>query len=254
MNTLSCQSCQNNRLMRVNAKCNDLCGISLDSEHHNGYVPTGLNIGSGDCIEFFVCAHCGVMRGTWPLPTNIIDQINNDNDNIDELVVNSNGTTTHIPDLNALRLVNKSQYNIQMKDNLAIPLSSTTSVVPSSNGFYMKPTTITSLPEPNTKNWEVVFANTYIENISNVPSLSTMNHCCFNIKGGNHKGSCCGVLTTENEYCSFHRSVIERDLLGVSKLWEHFVRPNQIHSTHSYETFPKEEYDEYHSWVEEDDE
>jgi hypothetical protein len=57
-------------MMSVSAKCSDLCSVTLDGSEHSGYVPNNINIGGGDYVDFDVCANCGQMIGTWPLPHN----------------------------------------------------------------------------------------------------------------------------------------------------------------------------------------
>ena len=47
------------------------CTISLDDRINEAGIPDGFNIGSGDDLVFSVCADCGRMRGTWPIPTNL---------------------------------------------------------------------------------------------------------------------------------------------------------------------------------------
>ena len=75
--------CGSTRIMSVSAKCNDLCSVSLDDEGKEGYVPSGVNIGGGDYVQFDVCAQCGHMLGTWPLPERV--QMIDEEDDIPEL-------------------------------------------------------------------------------------------------------------------------------------------------------------------------
>lgn len=67
-------TCKSNRIMRVTAKCSDLCDVSLDDRQHDGYVPNGLNIGRDKFIMLKVCASCGHLFGKWPLPANILEE------------------------------------------------------------------------------------------------------------------------------------------------------------------------------------
>ena len=65
--------CGSIRFMCVSAKCSDLCSVTLDGIDTDGYVPSNLNIGESDYVEFSVCAECGQMRGKWPLQINALE-------------------------------------------------------------------------------------------------------------------------------------------------------------------------------------
>lgn len=69
-NNQRCIRCGSARFMHISAKCNDLCSINLDNVTEDGYVPNNVNLGGGDYVDFDVCANCGQMVGTWPLPHN----------------------------------------------------------------------------------------------------------------------------------------------------------------------------------------
>ena len=72
-------NCNCSRLIDLNAKCNDLCFINIDNKYeHEGYVPSGLNIGSGDYIKFKYCIDCGKIQGNWPL--DVSDYLDDEND------------------------------------------------------------------------------------------------------------------------------------------------------------------------------
>lgn len=71
------KSCNCSKLIEVRAKCNDLCYINVQGyPDYNGYVP-GLNIGSGDYIDFKYCYECGKIQADWPL--DISDFMNHEN-------------------------------------------------------------------------------------------------------------------------------------------------------------------------------
>jgi hypothetical protein len=73
-NKMPCQKCESNRILVVNAKCSDLCAVSLNGAEKNGYVPDDLGIGGGDYIEFRLCLHCGQIQGKFPLPLAEIEE------------------------------------------------------------------------------------------------------------------------------------------------------------------------------------
>lgn len=54
------------RILKVNAKCSDMCFVQLDGEEHVGYVPDDLGIGGGDYVNFEVCLNCGKIQGDFP--------------------------------------------------------------------------------------------------------------------------------------------------------------------------------------------
>ena len=62
-------------VLEVNAKCSDMCVVTLNGKDKNGYVPSGLGIGGGDYIEFKLCLLCGrVLGNTFPVPQADIDE------------------------------------------------------------------------------------------------------------------------------------------------------------------------------------
>lgn len=74
-----CQKCQNDRVVRVNAKCDDRIHINLNGVEHDGYVPSDMNIGGGDYINAAVCLDCGQLQGKWPLPPSVLETIDDQN-------------------------------------------------------------------------------------------------------------------------------------------------------------------------------
>ena len=69
----TCSRCSSTRMMEVSSKCNDRCDVRLDGEDLDGYPPSNLNIGGGDYVAFKVCADCGQMAGSWPLPLDVMN-------------------------------------------------------------------------------------------------------------------------------------------------------------------------------------
>lgn len=66
-----CVGCGSNRMVGVNAKCSDLCVVTLINGDHRpdpDYVPEDMGIGGGDNVDFDYCLDCGKIEGTWPLP------------------------------------------------------------------------------------------------------------------------------------------------------------------------------------------
>lgn len=61
-------TCQHKRTANVNAKCSDMCGISIDhlDFEHDGYV-MDLGVGSGDYVDFNFCLDCGQIIGFKPV-------------------------------------------------------------------------------------------------------------------------------------------------------------------------------------------
>lgn len=63
-----CMSCGSERLAEVTGKTSDMCHIRIGDTEHDGYVPEGMNIGSGDYLEFDLCLDCGRINSDWPVP------------------------------------------------------------------------------------------------------------------------------------------------------------------------------------------
>lgn len=76
--------CKHNRVLRVSAKCSDMCCVTFERTgytkpvepiDYDGYVPEGIGItdgdGFGDYVGFTLCVECGkiVTPGvTFPIP------------------------------------------------------------------------------------------------------------------------------------------------------------------------------------------
>jgi len=81
---LNCSRCKSDRLLQVNAKCNDLCTVQIGSHEKSDYAPKDLGIGGGDYINFTVCLNCGQAQGSFPLPKSELESELSDEDQ-DEL-------------------------------------------------------------------------------------------------------------------------------------------------------------------------
>jgi hypothetical protein len=66
---MTCNKCNGNRIADVNGKVSDMCFVSINGKDHDGYVPSDMNIGGSDYLEFQYCLDCGQMQGKFPLPT-----------------------------------------------------------------------------------------------------------------------------------------------------------------------------------------
>ncbi len=64
---MACQTCKSNRILNYCAKSSDCNWYNIDGVEKEGYVPSGLNIGSGDYVEFELCLECGQVQGKWPV-------------------------------------------------------------------------------------------------------------------------------------------------------------------------------------------
>lgn len=64
---MNCDSCNSNRMVIVSGKVSDMCYVEYMDAIHQGDVPSGLNIGSGDYIELNICMNCGKVQGQYPI-------------------------------------------------------------------------------------------------------------------------------------------------------------------------------------------
>ena len=71
---MSCQKCKSERIASVGGKTSDMCSVFINEEEHEGYVPSDMNIGGGDYIEFEYCLDCGQIQGEFPLQPTKIEQ------------------------------------------------------------------------------------------------------------------------------------------------------------------------------------
>ena len=67
-------SCGSERILTVSGKVSDMCDVQTPGLMHCGYVPSGLNIGSGDYLEFNVCLDCGKLAGTFPITEEAVNE------------------------------------------------------------------------------------------------------------------------------------------------------------------------------------
>jgi len=70
-----CIRCGSGRILGVGGKCSDCCDVSYEGQSHDGYVPSGLNIGGGDYIEFKLCLECGQVQDTFPVPEDAVTNV-----------------------------------------------------------------------------------------------------------------------------------------------------------------------------------
>lgn len=61
-----CKRCGKDEIIKVNAKCSDLCFVQYKEHEKDGYVPEGLGIGGGDYIKIEICIACGQVQDTFP--------------------------------------------------------------------------------------------------------------------------------------------------------------------------------------------
>lgn len=75
-----CQRCDSERIMTYSGKTGDRNIITIGDRDHNGYVPSDLNIGDDDYVDFDVCLDCGQMQGTYPLPLSGLERADDEED------------------------------------------------------------------------------------------------------------------------------------------------------------------------------
>jgi hypothetical protein len=71
---MACQKCKSERVASVSGKTSDMCSVYLGENEKEGYVPSNMNIGGGDYIEFEYCLDCGQIQGEFPLQPTELDQ------------------------------------------------------------------------------------------------------------------------------------------------------------------------------------
>jgi len=64
---MDCQSCGNDAIVNISAKCSDCFGLSAAHIDYDGYVPENIGIGGGDYVEFAYCTTCGQIQGEFPV-------------------------------------------------------------------------------------------------------------------------------------------------------------------------------------------
>ena len=64
---MDCQRCKSQRILRINAKCDDRCFHEFNGKERSDYVDSHLGIGGGDYIEIDVCLECGQIQGDFPV-------------------------------------------------------------------------------------------------------------------------------------------------------------------------------------------
>lgn len=69
---MACRECNSERLVSIQGKCSDLFVASTSVLEYSGYVPSDLNIGGDDYIEFQFCLECGMIQGDFPVQSEVI--------------------------------------------------------------------------------------------------------------------------------------------------------------------------------------
>ena len=69
---MKCRVCESERIANVHGHCRDSCHVTFGSLESEGYVPDGLNIGGGDCVEFDYCLDCGSIQAQFPVSTDAV--------------------------------------------------------------------------------------------------------------------------------------------------------------------------------------
>ena len=59
--------CGSARILSVSGKTSDGCCMDYGDVQYDGYIPSGLNLGHGDYLEFDLCLECGHIKGTFPI-------------------------------------------------------------------------------------------------------------------------------------------------------------------------------------------
>lgn len=69
-NETTCQQCNGSRMLMIDTQCVGQSIFNLDGCQKTYYdqIPNTLNIGTGKNINLIICANCGHVNGTWPLP------------------------------------------------------------------------------------------------------------------------------------------------------------------------------------------
>lgn len=62
----TCQKCNAVAIVHLSSKASDLNFFKHLHREHDGYVLSGMGIGSGDYVEFSYCVNCGQIQGDWP--------------------------------------------------------------------------------------------------------------------------------------------------------------------------------------------
>lgn len=75
----NCKNCNSKHIVRLVAKCHDLCSVNIDSLNfdEHGYVPDHIGMRQhprlfDKYISIKYCLNCGQIQGDWP--AKILDQ------------------------------------------------------------------------------------------------------------------------------------------------------------------------------------
>lgn len=61
-----CIRCKSDQVLKINAKCSDMCFIEFQGRERDGYVPHDLGVGGGDYVNIRVCLNCGQVQDAFP--------------------------------------------------------------------------------------------------------------------------------------------------------------------------------------------
>lgn len=69
--------CASPKIMSVSGKVSDMCDVKIPhmAIDHEGYVPGGLGVGSGDYLRFSVCLICGKLQNFKPMTDEAIREV-----------------------------------------------------------------------------------------------------------------------------------------------------------------------------------
>jgi hypothetical protein len=63
---MNCQKCQSDRILKISAKCADLCFAAYKGIEQCDYAPDDVGLDGGDYVAFNFCLECGTIQGKWP--------------------------------------------------------------------------------------------------------------------------------------------------------------------------------------------
>ena len=69
---MACRECASQRLVSVSGKCSDLFTANTSVLEYSGYVPSDINIGGDDYIDFQFCLECGMIQDDFPVQSEVI--------------------------------------------------------------------------------------------------------------------------------------------------------------------------------------
>ena len=64
---MTCQRCNSDRILRISAKCSDLCFSKYKELEKDGYTPDLPFTEYGDYLSPTICMECGQVQGKFPV-------------------------------------------------------------------------------------------------------------------------------------------------------------------------------------------